>query len=332
MRQASDLDWIGHPGARADYKPAGRREPGAADSAPAGPTLLSVIIPVHNEAEHLRECLQSLCTQDYPAYELIVVDNGSTDQTAAICAQFPQVCYIYFDRCKSSYAARNEGVRHAQGEVLVFFDADQTAMRNCLSLLLSQYVAGDAHHIYCGRLIDDPRVPAVVADVMSQESRGHPQEGKIRTAYVAVPRELYYELGGFKEQILSGGDFEFFQRGVKLAQVHVCREVGAYHYWAKNVKEVLAREERYAFGQCLRAKEDGKRAPSIMAGTVQLVWLGTAKLAAALLVPLRFPRQQWRHCWEGMLLHWRAVARRLLGVVKFKLGAKRAGDLPKTKE
>jgi hypothetical protein len=48
----------------------------------------------------------------------------------------------------------------------------------------------------------------------------------------------------------------------------------------------------------------------------------------AVSVPLRYPRRRWREIWQELFLHWRAVARRVKGVVKFKLGAKRAGDLP----
>src|SRR5262249_19880450 len=162
----------------------------------------------------------------YSRFEEILVDNGSTDDTAAICREFPEVRHVYFDQRKSSYAARNQGAREAKGEVLVFFDADQTAKPNCLSLLLAEYRAGDPYHIYCGRLADDPRIPLVLRKYLGLGESNN----NIATACVALPRQLYDQLGGFKEHLLSGGDFEFFQRATQIGRVHHCQEVGGYHY------------------------------------------------------------------------------------------------------
>ena len=298
---------------------------------PALPRV-SVIIPAYNEAEHLRECLASWASQTYAGEcEVVLVDNGSTDETAAVCAAFPFVRYVYFDRCKSSYGARNEGARQSGGELLVFFDADQTALPNCLTAALSEYVHGDAEHVYCGRLADDPRVPQVLRDFLPQEDPdADPDEllrGRIRTAYVAVPRALFERLGGFKEGLRSGGDFEFFERAAKVARVHRAAEVGALHYWAKDVGEVLAREERFGFGMCLRARADAAPLPSVPRHLGKVLKVGAVKLAAAVAVPLRYPASKWRYHWAGQLLHWRATVRHFVGILKYRAGARRAGDL-----
>jgi glycosyltransferase involved in cell wall biosynthesis len=219
--------------------------------------LASIIVPAYNEADHLRECLASFEAQDYPDYEVILVDNGSTDNTEQVCACFPKVRYIYFNRCKSSYAARNEGARQARGEVLVFFDADQTALPECLSLLLAEYDPRDPNRVYVGLLMDDPRIPPVLAGSYNYPSIEAQKKGQIGTCYAAVPRKLFDDLGGFKADVLSCGDLEFFGRAAKVAQICICSRAGGYHYWARNLHEVLVREERMGFGMCLRAKSEG---------------------------------------------------------------------------
>jgi hypothetical protein len=292
--------------------------------------FVSVIVPTYNNAFHLRECLASLVGQDYPRFEVILVDNGSTDGTARIAARFPDVRYVYFNRAKSSYAARNEGVRHANGEVLAFFDADQTARPNFLRLLLEEYVPGDPRHVYVGRLDDDPRVPQVLREFFPWLGNTEGQlAGEIQTAAVAVPRELFRRLGGFKEHLLSGGDFEFFARAVKVAKVHQNREVGAMHYYARGVGHYLRKEERAVFGRCLLAQASAQPGPRIRAFLGEAL-VGLAKRAVdSMLIPVRFPPREWPLRWQAQIIRCLKLAYRLKAVVRFKLGQQRAGDLPR---
>lgn len=84
---------------------------------------VSVIIPAYNEELLLAKTLEAVLAQDYSDFEVIVVDNASTDKTADIVAQFPQVKYLYESR-KGLLWARETGRRHATGEILVNTDAD----------------------------------------------------------------------------------------------------------------------------------------------------------------------------------------------------------------
>jgi glycosyltransferase involved in cell wall biosynthesis len=290
---------------------------------------VNVIIPTHNEGRFLRSCLGSLCTQDYPNYEIILVDNASSDNTREICAGFPDVRYIYYATKKSSYAARNEGVRQSRGEVVAFFDADQIAFPTYLSDLLAEYVADDPHHVYVGRLLDDPRVPEVLRSFFSWdggfENLG---PGQVSTCAVAVPRALFDSLGGFKEEILSGGDFEFFGRASRMCRVHRCLRYGGYHYWAQSVFDHLSREERYAFGRCLRAKEAGEDLPPVRSALWRVVAGALQKTSAAAAVPFRFPCREWRLRWQAQLVHLLEIMYRFRGIAKYHLGRDRAGDLP----
>ena len=84
---------------------------------------ISVVIPVYNEADYLRECLESLDNQNYPAYEVIVVDNNSTDDSCKIVQEFPFVKLIREQKQGLVYA-RSRGYDQAQGEIIARTDAD----------------------------------------------------------------------------------------------------------------------------------------------------------------------------------------------------------------
>ena len=85
--------------------------------------LVSIILPVYNGEQFLAETIQSVLAQSYHAYELIIVDDGSTDCTRDIALSYPFVQYIYQAQGGAS-AARNKGILAACGEYLAFLDAD----------------------------------------------------------------------------------------------------------------------------------------------------------------------------------------------------------------
>jgi len=86
-------------------------------------TVISVIIPCYNHAHYLKDALESVFNQSYKQVEIIVVDDGSTDNTAELCREYPQVKYVRQERVGLS-ASRNAGVNASTGSYLVFLDAD----------------------------------------------------------------------------------------------------------------------------------------------------------------------------------------------------------------
>jgi glycosyltransferase involved in cell wall biosynthesis len=110
----------------------------AATAGKAGmtPTLLvSVIIPVWNHAKEASECLGSLKHQTYKNFEVIMVDDGSTDDLEARVAKqnYPfSFQFIRFSENRGAPAARNEGYRHARGNLVMFLDADAVLLPHTL--------------------------------------------------------------------------------------------------------------------------------------------------------------------------------------------------------
>ncbi|MGI8482196.1 MAG: glycosyltransferase, partial [Chthoniobacterales bacterium] len=104
--------------------------------------LVSIIVCSYNGANTLAECLESLGRVDYPAYEVILVDDGSTDDTREIAARFPAVRYVHQTNHGLSHA-RNHGAAIARGEIFAYTDSDCMADRQWLYYLLNTLLAGN---------------------------------------------------------------------------------------------------------------------------------------------------------------------------------------------
>ncbi len=102
---------------------------------------VSVIIPAYNEEKQIGKCLQSLSKQDYKDYEIIVVDDGSTDATKSIVQRFKNV-RLKTQEHNGPGTARNLGAKVAKGEILVFVDSDMIFPKNYLTTLTKPILAG----------------------------------------------------------------------------------------------------------------------------------------------------------------------------------------------
>lgn len=100
--------------------------------------LISIIVPVYNREEQIHYCLDSLISTDYKLLEIIIIDDGSTDETARLCKQYVErdirVRYIYQIN-KGVSAARNHGISVARGEWIAFADSDDVVLPHHFDLV-----------------------------------------------------------------------------------------------------------------------------------------------------------------------------------------------------
>jgi len=108
------------------------------------PPFFSIIIPAYNRAYILKNTLDSVLNQTFTDFELIVVDDGSTDNTAEFIATYSdnRLKYIYQENAERS-AARNNGIRNAQGKYICFLDSDEWYENNHLQVLFDTVIATD---------------------------------------------------------------------------------------------------------------------------------------------------------------------------------------------
>lgn len=103
--------------------------------------VISVIIPVYNSEKYLAECLNSLLNQTYTAFEIICVDDGSTDGSYRILqeyAKMDQRIFVYTQKNQYAGIARNTGMKHARGKYLLFLDSDDFFCEDMLEKIVKK--------------------------------------------------------------------------------------------------------------------------------------------------------------------------------------------------
>ncbi len=115
--------------------------------------VLSVIVPVYNVEEYLAECLDSIINQTYKDIEIIVVDDGSTDNSGLICneyaAKYDKIT-VYHKQNGGLSSARNYGIERANGKYLSFIDSDDFIDKDMFYILMNLATINDADIVMCG--------------------------------------------------------------------------------------------------------------------------------------------------------------------------------------
>ncbi len=184
--------------------------------------LVSIIIPVFNDAERLKICLESLENQTYPKslYEIIVVDNASdeSENISGIVAQFKQASVTY-ENIPGSYAARNQGIALAKGEVLAFTDADCIPAQNWIEKGVGHLLKEPQCGLVAGKIeifFKSPNQPNSIE--LYESITAFPQEKLLKeykggaTANVFTFKTVINQVGVFDADLKSNGDLEWGQR------------------------------------------------------------------------------------------------------------------------
>lgn len=241
---------------------------------------ISVVIPVHNGAETLDACLQAACRLDYPDYEVIVVDDASTDTTAAIASRY--ACRIVSLPVNEGAArAKNIGAREATGEVVFFTDADVVLPPHALKLVAAQLADPQVCGVV-GLLGDQIRHDGFGSQFknlwMHYTYRRQPREvGLFFTSAAGMRRSVFLAEGGFDGQYRGASvaeDIEFGQR----ARSHGRRIVMEQRLAVEHLK-------RYTVGEVLRTDIQRARALALIALRNRLGHTGHKHYAS---VPLSF--------------------------------------------
>ncbi|GGN09637.1 glycosyl transferase [Halarchaeum nitratireducens] len=224
----------------------------------------SVVVPVYNDPDGLSTTVESLLAQDTDDYEIVVADNGSTDETSDIAAAFadsePRVRHVVEGDVQSSYAARNAGIEAAAGDVIAFVDADMWVERD--------YVRGvtravaDREYVGC-------RVELVAGDgtvARYRRASGFPIEqyveehGFAPTCCLVVTRHLLDEIGGFDARLVSNGDLEFGRRARRAGFALTYEpDVTLYHPARSTLRSVLSQNYRIGRGREQLRRYHGER-------------------------------------------------------------------------
>jgi glycosyltransferase involved in cell wall biosynthesis len=193
---------------------------------------VSIIIPAHNAYKFIYETICSALAQTYQDFEIIVVDDGSTDGTSDLVAQFGNRVKIIKQANGGAAKARNVGIQVAAGEWLAFLDADDLWLSNKLERQLEQasseypMVYTDRYNI--GVLAGLPHIQSTLQPLYEGDifldllTKGN----FVTTSSVLLRTEICRKFGGFCEDdhLLPAEDWDFWLRLAGEHKVRACRE------------------------------------------------------------------------------------------------------------
>ena len=180
---------------------------------------VSIVVPVYNDPDGVSQTLDSLAKQGTLSAELLVVDNGSTDETRDVIrsytAEHDNVHLLVEDEIQGSYAARNKGIQHADGDVLAFLDADETVDEDWLDTALEAMDEQGVDYLGCNvklTLAEDTLVGRYDKRTGFPVEQYLEEEHYAPTCALLVKREVFEDVGRFDARLISGGDREFGER------------------------------------------------------------------------------------------------------------------------
>jgi glycosyltransferase involved in cell wall biosynthesis len=182
--------------------------------------FLSVLIPVYNDNRGLEILLESLRNQSYPKdrFEVIVVDNGSAENVQKVTDQHENIILLYEKDIQSSYAARNKGIRQAQGEILVFVDSDCRASQNWLAEGVKKLMESGSDMVG-GQVVFDIATRSSAAEYYDATHNIQIKEkinrGTCATCNAFIGKNVFDAIGLFPQHIKSGGDVYFSKKATE---------------------------------------------------------------------------------------------------------------------
>src|SRR4029077_18836071 len=161
---------------------------------------LSVVIPVYNAEATLAECLTRLSVSSFSDFEIVLVDDGSTDRSRAIAANFPLRVVPTAGRIGPA-AARNLGARAAEGELLFFLDADVMVRPDTLSRIVAAFEPGELEGVI-GVQAADMRHRDLVSQyknlwMLATYCRRRGEVPLFYPTAAAIRRDAFLDAGGF---------------------------------------------------------------------------------------------------------------------------------------
>jgi len=192
--------------------------------------LVSVIIPAYNSATHIADAIDSVLQQDYSPLEILVIDDGSTDNTIEIVESYGDRVRLIKQPNRGSAAARNNGIQNARGEYIAFLDADDIWWPRKIGYQLESLAQSNCTMAYSRFILwkaDEGGVYSPPGIEFANETNQNLSRGNILTGYpypellldcivwtstVIVKKDELEKIGLFDESLRKGQDYDLWLR------------------------------------------------------------------------------------------------------------------------
>ncbi len=173
----------------------------------SGGSVIAVVIPVYNGAAFLAEAIDSALAQGDQMLDVLVVDDGSTDASAAVAARYAPRVRLMQQQNRGAAAARNAGVAATAGDFIAFLDADDTWYPGKLAKQLAAFDADASLDMVFGHALQF---------VMGTESAATPSVPAYLPSAMLVRRAAFDKVGGFSSDVGVGELIDWYGRAVDL--------------------------------------------------------------------------------------------------------------------
>jgi GT2 family glycosyltransferase len=253
---------------------------------------VSVVVACYNGERTLRACLDSLSSLDYPDYEIILVDDGSSDGTPQIAGLYPNIRCLRHQRNLGLSVARNTGIAAAAGEVVAFTDSDCRADRDWLYYLVEDLIESEFVGVG-GPNLPPPEDSVVAAAVMA--SPGGPahvmltdrQAEHIPGCNMAFYKWALGQIGGFDPIFRRAGDDVDLCWRLQQADYKIGFSPSAFvwHYRRPAIRDYLKQQHGYGEAEALLVRKH----PEYFNSLGGSIWRGRIYTASKFGVLLRPP-------------------------------------------
>lgn len=173
--------------------------------------LVSVIVPLYNYQKFIVDCMASIKQQDYENYELIIVDDCSTDSSYEVAKSFEDVrtTVIKLDRNRGYSRAKNEGIILSQGDLITCLDADDLLTKDSLSCRVSAILKKGIPFVHAKAFNIRGNISLDKCYKMTHQKAKRP---RVHAQTVMVERWVYKKFGLYEEKLRSKSDKEMWWR------------------------------------------------------------------------------------------------------------------------
>lgn len=179
--------------------------------------LISVIVSTQNEQKNINKLFKSILHQNYPNYEIIVVDNFSTDDTVKLAKNYAAKVFL---KGPERSAQRNYGAKKALGKYLLFLDADMELTPNAIKNCVDKIIKTGAVAVI---IPEDVKMINFFSQIKKLEKRLYWHESNIEAARF-YDKHVFEKIGGYNEKLVAGEDWDLSQKAQKSGKIETINE------------------------------------------------------------------------------------------------------------